>query len=353
MNSNFNGGNVIELNKEYVYKDICADLNWKESTGAQKKRQIKCIEESFEFYHPINKKTGKEKKSYVFTKMIKEPVLEDNRGGTREKAGRKADFPEEEFDYLWKKMVSEAYKRNSYVGRSWVNKVYFTNSLLFEMFGLSYGTCMHRVNFSEEDEVVKKIFQEIVYQALKSNTVTRLCKRYGFEKNSLPKGILRARSRFKLNELIDDDDLLEKYNNYLAEEIEKMGYKTEIETINNKKYFEACNNVQKRFETESKYNIQRMNMIKVEDIKVIENGAYFGEYHLIAEYRKHFREVIFESVEKSCINRIEGKKKYSKELNKEQKMLLMNYLNQFLGRDSVVEIETIEPENYGWLDLVC
>lgn len=65
---------MIELNKEYTYQQICELLNWKVTTGVSKMAQIKEIESSFKFYHPINKKTHKEKKSYVFTEQIKLPV---------------------------------------------------------------------------------------------------------------------------------------------------------------------------------------------------------------------------------------------------------------------------------------
>ena len=55
---------MLELNKEYTYKEICSVLGWKESTGNQKIKQIKEIKSSYEFFHPENKKTHKPKKSY-------------------------------------------------------------------------------------------------------------------------------------------------------------------------------------------------------------------------------------------------------------------------------------------------
>lgn len=65
---------MIKLNTEYTYQQICELLGWEVVTGNSKKAQIKEIEKCFEFYHPINKKTKKEKKSYIFTKQLKEPV---------------------------------------------------------------------------------------------------------------------------------------------------------------------------------------------------------------------------------------------------------------------------------------
>ena len=75
---------MLELNKEYTYTEICEALDWTVySGGASRKAQIKEIESSYEFYHPMNKKTHKEKKSYIFTKQLKEmikPSLANSRG---------------------------------------------------------------------------------------------------------------------------------------------------------------------------------------------------------------------------------------------------------------------------------
>lgn len=80
---------MIELNKEYTYKQLCELLGWKNYSGGNgKKAQIKEIESSFEFYHPMNKKTHKEKKSYIFTKQLKdlvEPSVQNNGGSNNNK----------------------------------------------------------------------------------------------------------------------------------------------------------------------------------------------------------------------------------------------------------------------------
>ena len=71
----------IILNTEYTYKQLCELLGWEVSAGNSKKAQIKEIESSFEFYHPMNKKTHKEKKSYIFTKQLKD-LVEPKHGGS-------------------------------------------------------------------------------------------------------------------------------------------------------------------------------------------------------------------------------------------------------------------------------
>lgn len=71
----------LELNKDYTYKQICEALGWKYYTGGTAKQaQIREIEDAFEFKHPINKKTQREKKSYIFTKQLRE-LKKPKRGG--------------------------------------------------------------------------------------------------------------------------------------------------------------------------------------------------------------------------------------------------------------------------------
>lgn len=70
----------LEYFKEYTYKQICDALGWKYTTGKAKQIQIKEIESAFEFEHPMNKKTHKQKKSYVFTKQLR-ALNKPKRGG--------------------------------------------------------------------------------------------------------------------------------------------------------------------------------------------------------------------------------------------------------------------------------
>lgn len=76
---------MLELNKEYTYREICEELKWKIYNGGDsKKAQIKEIESAFKFFHPENKKTHKPKKSYIFIEILKEPVQPSvkNNGGS-------------------------------------------------------------------------------------------------------------------------------------------------------------------------------------------------------------------------------------------------------------------------------
>lgn len=75
---------MIELNKEYTVKKSCETLGWKYAKGNRHKAIVKELESCFEFYHPMNKKTHKPKKSYIFTKQLREPVdPSEKHGGAR------------------------------------------------------------------------------------------------------------------------------------------------------------------------------------------------------------------------------------------------------------------------------
>lgn len=343
---------MIELNtKEYIYPMICKDVGWKESTGKQKQRQIKCIEESFKFYHPINPKTKKPKKSYIFTEMIKEPVLEGTWGGKREGAGRKNQIPIDEFNLLWEMMCRDLYRKNNYAERSWTNKIYFTTFEMYKSFGFDYFKMMGKVNFDEKDKLARYIFEDIVIGALKPYTITRICNRYGFKKNSLPKGILRSygSKSGKKEKKIDDDELLPIYNQYEKEELEKRKLKTLIQAVKKGCIEEINENIEVRFNIEhNKYNVRRLNMIKVEDIdwkKDVDASVYLD----VEQAVYHFYDVVVDSIYNSIVNRIEHGEKYKTQLNDNQKRLLKKYLFEMTGiimvSDEEAEKENLKSDN--------
>lgn len=347
---------MIKLNEIYTYKELCNLRNEKVKTGKSKKLQLKNWRRYFEWENITTQK-------YKIIKIYDVPK-EKNDG--RKYNGRKNLIPEEEFDYLWKVMVLEAYKKNKYIERSWLNKVYFSNTLLFEMFGFSYGHYLKKAKFEEDDDIVKNVFQNIVYEALKANTVTRLCKRYGFNKNSLPKGILRSKNSVKLGQMIDDDELLDEYNEIEAKILKEMNCYSIVDAVRQGKYKRLIDGIQSEFSSKKKYNVQKFNVIKVEDFSVIENSENFEDKKLIEKYRNHFRQVVLSSVEKSCLNRIKNNQKYKLKLNEKQKELLKKYLYNMLSESEPVCIKTSEHndgfsiskhsdkhyEDYEWLKLI-
>ena len=93
---------MIELNKEYTYAQICKILGREQKAGNSKKAQLKEIESTYEFYHPINKKTNKPKKTYIFIRKIRDVVepSKSNCGGAHNTKNIQAmiDYLQAKFD---------------------------------------------------------------------------------------------------------------------------------------------------------------------------------------------------------------------------------------------------------------
>lgn len=91
----------LELNKEYTYPQICETVGWKQTTGDSKIAQIREIEDANEYYHPINKKTHKPKKSYIFTRKLRdmvEPSKENSAGNNRKNIQPMIEYLQAKFD---------------------------------------------------------------------------------------------------------------------------------------------------------------------------------------------------------------------------------------------------------------
>ena len=91
----------LELNKEYTYPQICETVGWQQTTGNSRLAQIREIEDANEYYHPINKKTHKPKKSYIFTRKLRdmvEPSKENSAGNNTKNIQPMIDYLQAKFD---------------------------------------------------------------------------------------------------------------------------------------------------------------------------------------------------------------------------------------------------------------
>ena len=91
----------LELNKEYTYPQICETVGWQQTTGNSRLAQIREIEDANEYYHPINKKTHKPKKSYIFTRKLRdmvEPSRENSAGNNRKNIQPMINYFQAKFD---------------------------------------------------------------------------------------------------------------------------------------------------------------------------------------------------------------------------------------------------------------
>lgn len=185
---------IIKLNNEYTYTSAMNDLGWERSTGAQRQRQMSALLESFEYHHPISAKTGKVKtKSYVFTKQLKEPVLEDGRC----RNGRTSELLSCEVGILVNYAISN-YSLTEPVKCANGNTEYrlFTTDV-YRAFGLEPYALLNRMDYSSVDRIVQMIFEGIVIDAVRNNSTARLKRICGKTGGALKNGLVQKKIKAK------------------------------------------------------------------------------------------------------------------------------------------------------------
>lgn len=318
---------MLELNHEYTYQEICRKLGWNVSSGAQKIKQIKVLEESYKFYHPENKKTHKPKKSYIFTEQLKEPVISDGRKNN----GTESSFPLDEFEYLFKCILVGGVQRNYYFERGIMNEIYVSNALLYKEFGFDIYGYFSEVFYGDfwnpRVNKIKNLFQDICLSAARSATVTRLCRLLGCEKNTLPKGILRHLNS-QNTILMPANELMPIYQEYMGECLREYECRSEIQAIKRGLYFEITDAITDRFiEEKDLYGVRRYNRIEI-------NMDYIMTFKKNAnkkwQLQRKFRRVVVESIYQSVRRRCLDLKEYSQKLAPVEKLILLNYFRQML-----------------------
>lgn len=325
---------MLNLNQEYTYKAICQELGWKESSGNQKKKQIREIEASYEFYHPENKKTHKLKKSYIFTKQLKEPELKDKRvtnGGVKK-------VPDSVFDYLFKCILVTGARLNGYYQRGKMNNIYISTSLIYKEFGLDIYNILHRIFAHSDYEKVKRLFQDMCIDTVRSQTITRICRLLKYPTNSLPKGILRAEG----SGIIPEDDLLIEYNIYMEWFLDFFKCKTEHAAIIYGKYFDVTEAIKNEFATrasDKKYDVTKLNKITVA-------SDYFKDFepddtqkNIMQEaFRRTILNTILAGIQRRCFS----EKHYKEELSWDEKDQLIECFIMLYERSECLDKNIFE-----------
>lgn len=330
---------MIEVNKIYTYPELCALRNEKVKGGKSKQLQLQEWKRFFVWENITSQK-------FLITKIYDTPLEKiDNRKNN----GAKLNFTEEAFEYLFNCIIYLGQSRNEYFRRGNCAKVYITNSLIYAEFGLDIYAEFNNIKWNPKDEEVQELFRSICLDAVKSNSITRICKKLGYEKNSLPKGILRqeGKSGQAAKRLVQADDLLPQYNDYMKQCLEVNQCKTELQAIEKGIYFDIVSSIQKQFAEENLYGVRRYSVIEV----YLQEGFRY-KLNKKRTHQNHFRDVVIQSIEKSVLRRIDGSKAYKYELNEWQKNLIRNYLEQLLGTTSE-PLEAEEPEEeLEWLNQI-
>lgn len=333
---------MLKLNQEYTYKKICEELGWKESSGGQKQKQIKEIESSFEFYHPENKKTHKPKKSYIFTKQLKEPEIIDRRKNN----GSKKLFPDEDFMYLFKYIVSEGFSRNEYHQRGKMFDIYITKGLIYKSFGFNVYYVFDKITFEESFPKVNMLFRSICLDAVKANTVSRICKMLHYPKNSLPKGILVKQSE-NSSHTVPKDELLPDYNEYMKVLLDMYDCVSEAVAVRKNYYSVFTGMISDVYKQEGIYGVKRVNLIRINADMFKGQKKFKRDSRLRTQLQSKMRDIILSSILKTIENRCVSTKQYSLELTIEEKRLMIGYFSQMMellyceDDDFIKRIETM------------
>lgn len=196
----------MEMNREYTYQEICENKGWKVSTGKSKILQLRKIENEYEYYQPMNIKTHKPKKSYVFTKVRDNPLPLASRGGSRNGAGRHSKL-DEEF------MTVISYLIHHYNVKYCFNdeEIYFSKDEICKFFGV-YNN-IYNLDYEKYDRMVTDNIIVMLNGRANSIIFDKLekCKSVKYSQGILLNGTRR-------------DDLLGRYSEYEQQYLDAHGY---------------------------------------------------------------------------------------------------------------------------------
>ncbi|WP_143318733.1 hypothetical protein [Clostridium sp. HBUAS56010] len=217
--------------------------------------------------------------------------------------------------------------------------VYISNTVIYGEFGFDYYGLLNTIKKPDDDidcVIFKNLFQQIVLQSVKSNTITKICKKFGYSKNSMPKGILRNEHRFSKSTKsivpIPDDGLLEEYDNYANQFIKNCGFNDITNVVDFGLYNDMLKYIKEKFEQRKLYAVKKLNKISLPEDTYKEVLSFQADTETKEKYQKHFKEIILDCVEKSVVNRINEAKEYSFKLNNKQKNILKDYFEQLSSR---------------------
>ena len=333
---------MVEFGITYNYKEICEVLGWRVYNGGNaKKKQIACIEESFEYVHPLSARKKEKKSEWIFLSQIKEPILDDAR---KQNGGKNSSQPVEEFEYLFNCLITNGMNINQHRQRKhsgeYDDALYISNSIIYKEFGFDYYDMIEQIQVLEWEQYIDykvwNLFRDIVLQAVKSRTVTRISKKLGYKKNSLPKGILcdAALKGRGTAVQVPMNSLLAEYEKKEKEFCLYYGCKDISDAIRKGFYQKIISDIEKYFKEEKNINgvkkVNRIEMIQLEDFQY--------DRSLKTQYQIHFYDIVMESIEKSVKKRCEERTSYSKPLAVWMIPAFQYYWKQLNGE----EVEPVE-----------
>ena len=212
----------LELNKEYTYPQICETVGWKQTTGASKMAQIREIEDANEYYHPINKKTHKPKKSYVFTKKLRdlvEPSRENNGGAHNTKNIQSMiDYLQAKFDLddNWYSFTDWYCEKLELMHKGICNAVYHPDEIdaVCEEYNISDGKLFCEYVSAAKSELKNMFLKALAYLDKKNKIIYQDQYKFTYQLGKRTRGNVITdvlNERIEENETIVCNDMNEDY----------------------------------------------------------------------------------------------------------------------------------------------
>lgn len=273
---------MIEFNTEYNYKDICNALGWHISTGAKRQNQIKIIEESFEYYHPFNKKTKKPKKSYIFTRQIKD--IKDT----------KRDIFINLYNYISNIPHYQISVGNGYFLAD-------TSHIYNAFFGIDIFDKINRLKANNNQSlVIVSVFVDDMLSVVKNMTIAKICRYEDVGKATLPKSIVRCKKRGA--GLIEDYALLSTYEQYEQDFVNLRHYDNLRDVFFHDNQKALNEYVQMRFKEDYGINgIKKVNRVP------LTHKHYKYDKNKVPEQQREYRLLLLDALTQKAYNRISAK----------------------------------------------
>lgn len=271
---------MIEVNKDYKYKELCALRGENIRTGKSKQLQLKDWKRFFEWDNPTTQ-------IYRVTKVYDEPKEKiDARGGVRKGAGAKAKV-QDEFNYLFNAFMFREYERNAYNVKAVWGDIYFTNSEIDTYFGLR---CENYYEAKNDDSVNDFAFQKVTEKLTEKRRSWIINKIKKIDNITFQNGIVA----YKDNGTFDyRDDLLEEWNTYQNNYMHLMGFRSMKDVIEKEKWADMIDYISQQFEGYARvikcHKVQtEISMLKRFELEEIDKQRLLFNQKIVEELNAFF-----------------------------------------------------------------
>ncbi len=211
----------LEINKEYTYPQICEIVGWEQKAGNSKKAQLREIEDAYEYYHPENRKTHKPKKSYIFTRKIRdlvEPSKENSAGNNRKNIQSMIWYLQAKFDLddNWYSFTDWYCEKLELMHKGICNAVYHPDEVdaVCEKYNISDGKLFCEYVSAAKSELKNMFLKALAYLDKKNKITYQDQYKFTYQLGKRTKGNVITDSlneRIEENETIVCNDMNEDY----------------------------------------------------------------------------------------------------------------------------------------------